>query len=102
MDAIGTVTNLASYTLATLGVIIAVLALWGIKELVDKAKDAAERIANNRFDSYVRSQEFQLTLQDRIDKAVEARWQEAQLRALREDDEDGAGGDFPAPPEEVK
>lgn len=104
MDAIGTVTNVASYTLTFLGVLIAVLAIWGIKEIRERAESAAERIANERLATYITSKEFSAFVKNRIDKAVESRWQEAQIGSMEEEGI-AVGGEespFPAPPEDIK
>jgi hypothetical protein len=102
MDAISTVTSVASYTLAVLGVLIAVLAIWGIKEITEQARAAAERIANKKLADYITSEAFSVFVKNRIDKAVEARWQEMQIGSMVQEEtatEDGVSP-FPSPPEE--
>jgi hypothetical protein len=84
MDAIGTVTDIASYTLTILGVFIAILALWGVAMIIKAARDAAERIANNRMDDYIAGDDFQALVKERVDKAIAATWQDVQLQRLTE------------------
>jgi hypothetical protein len=98
MDAIGTITDVASYTLTLLGVLIALLAIWGIKEIWERAEKAAERIANKRLASYIASPEFYDFVKNRIDKSVEARWQESQIGSMEEKGIVGGEGDSPFPP----
>lgn len=91
MDAIGTVTDIASYTLTILGVFIAILALWGVGMIVKAARDSAKQIADNRLDDYIGSEEFGELLRSRIDKAVKAEKLDAISRKLDEltrEDED--------------
>jgi hypothetical protein len=102
MDAISTVTSVASYTLTILGVIIALLAIWGIKEIWERAERAAERIANKKLAAYITSEEFSAYVKNRIDKAVEARWQEMQIGSMEQEQAVAEAGDspFPPPPEQ--
>ena len=104
MDAISTVTSVASYTLTILGIIIALLAIWGIKEIWERAERAAERIANKKLATYITSEEFSAFVKNRIDKAVEARWQKMQIDSM-EQEETAAGegkSPFPSPPEKIQ
>jgi hypothetical protein len=104
MDAISTVTSIASYTLTILGIIIALLAIWGIKEIWERAERAAERIANKKLTTYITSNEFSVFVKNRIDKAVEARWQEMQIGSMEQEEVVADGGDspFPSPPEKIQ
>lgn len=104
MDAIGTVVDIATYTLTFLGVLIAILAIWGIKEIWERAERAAERIANKRLAAYIQSQEFSDFVKNRIDKGVEARWQETQIDSMEQEKATASEGEqpFPPPPEEGK
>ena len=104
MDAIGTVTDIATYTLTILGVFIAILALWGVVAIINAARAAAKQIANERFDAYIGSEDFSNFVKNRIDTAVEAKWQDAQIGSMEQEDvAEGEGSSpFPPPPEEEK
>lgn len=74
MEAISTVTAISTYTLTILGVIIAILALWGVNALVKAARAAAKQIANSRLDSYIKSDEFNELVKLKIEKSVQEKW----------------------------
>ena len=74
MDAISTVTAVSTYTLTILGVMIAILALWGVGALVKAARAAAKQIANSRLDSYIQSDEFNDLVKLKIEKSVQEKW----------------------------
>lgn len=84
MDAIGTVTDVATYTLTILGVLIAILAIWGVGALVKAARGAAKQIANERWNSYIKSDEFNALVNSRIDEAVKAQRLDTISRKLEE------------------
>ena len=84
MDAIGTVTDVASYTLTILGVFIAILALWGVGMIVKAARDSAKQIANKRLDDYIEGDEFKALLNSRVDEAVRRERLDAIARKLDE------------------
>lgn len=94
MDAIGTVTNIASFTLTILGVIIAIVALWGVALIVRGAREAAKQIANERLDGYIQGEDFRALVVEGIDAAVKAKWQDGLIRRL---EEAVRGGDDPSP-----
>jgi uncharacterized membrane protein YhiD involved in acid resistance len=84
MDAIGTVTDIATYTLTILGVFIGILALWGVGALVKAARGAAKQIANARWNDYIASEEFNALVNSRIDEAVRAQRLDTISRKLEE------------------
>lgn len=84
MDAIGTVTDIATYTLTILGVFIAILALWGVGMIIKAARDTAKQIANERLNAYIESEEFQALIQQRVDEGVRAHWQNRAMQMLEE------------------
>ena len=84
MDAIGTVTDIASYTLTILGVFIAILALWGVGMIIKAARDTAKQIANERLNDYIDSDEFAALIQQRVDEGVRAHWQNRAMQMLEE------------------
>jgi hypothetical protein len=104
MDAIGTVTDIATYTLTILGVFIAILALWGVVAIINAARATAKQIANDRFDDYIESKEFSDFVKSRIDTAVEAKWQENQIGSMEQEVILAGEGvsPFPPPPKEKK
>ena len=94
MDAIGTVTDFASYTLTVLGLVIALVALLGVVTIYRGARVTAKQIANQRLDSYIDSEGFRTLIAERIDAAVKANWQDGLIRRL---EEAVRGGDDPLP-----
>lgn len=58
MAAVGTLLNLSMYVLGGLGVIIALIALFGYGVIAKGARDSANKVAIERMDSYIISQEF--------------------------------------------
>ncbi len=84
MDAIGTVVDISTYTLTVLGVLIAILAIWGVGALVRTARAQAKQIANKRWDSYIESDEFKALVKSRIDEAVKSQKLDAITRKLDE------------------
>jgi len=53
-----------------LAIAIGVIALWGWKTLKDEAGEKAKQIANDRWDAYIKSDEFAALVKNRIDTAV--------------------------------
>lgn len=84
MDSIGTVTDIASYTLTILGVFIAILALWGVVMIIKAARGAAKQIANSRLDAYIASNEFRDLMVARVDASIKAERQDLLLKRLEE------------------
>lgn len=70
-DAIENVTNLATYTLTVLGILIALIAVFGWWEMrrhsASTAESVAKRVANKRLDDYLKSEE----IGDRVLAAVQ-------------------------------
>lgn len=69
MDAIGTVTNLATYTLTILGIVIALIALFGFTAMYRKVQLIAKQIANKRFNDYIETDEFKGLLKVAVEQA---------------------------------
>jgi hypothetical protein len=90
MDAIGTVTNLATYTLTILGIIIGLVALVGGYAIYRSAKAQAERIANERFDVYIKTDNFKELVKVKIERSINERWQESEGSRLEEEIRDPA------------
>ena len=84
MDAIGTVTDIATLTLTILGVLLAVLAIWGVGMIIKAARDSAKQIANSRFDDYIKSEVFRALVKERVDKAIKANWQNEFMKKIEE------------------
>jgi hypothetical protein len=102
MDAISTVTAISTYTLTILGVIIAILALWGVGALVRAARSAAKQIANARFNAYIESDEFKEMVKVRIEKSVQDRWQNTIVVSLLAEDVKAADDPSPFPTGDAK
>jgi hypothetical protein len=102
MDAISTVTAISTYTLTILGVIIAILALWGVGALVRAARSAAKQIANARFNAYIESDEFKEMVKVRIEKSVQDRWQNTIVVSRLAEDVKAADDPSPFPTGDAK
>jgi hypothetical protein len=102
MDAISTVTAISTYTLTILGVIIAILALWGVGALVRAARSAAKQIANARFNAYIDSDEFKEMVKVRIEKSVQDRWQNTIVVSRLAEDVKAADDPSPFPTGDAK
>lgn len=97
MSAIQTVTSVASWTLTIIGIAIALLALWGVTAIIMQARKSAERIANERFDAYIKSDEFKEMVKERISKSVDERWGNAFVVSRLSEDKKPAGEASPFP-----
>jgi hypothetical protein len=86
MDAIQTLLSMSQWVLGVLAVLIAILALWGLRAVTRGSAQAAKQIANGRFDTYIECQEFRDLVEEKIDRAIERRWQNTiVIRTLKED-----------------
>ena len=90
MEAIGTVTDLATYTLTILGIIIALVAIFGGAAILRAARATAKQIANKRFDSYMQSPEFKEMVKVRVERSIDERWQRIEATRLEEEVRDPA------------
>jgi hypothetical protein len=95
MDAIQTLLSLSQWVLA---VLIAILALWGLRAVIWGSAKTAKQIANSRFDAYMETKEFRDLVEERLDKALDRRFQDTVVvRTLKE--ESAAAGDASEFPE---
>jgi hypothetical protein len=90
MQAIDTVTNLATYTLTILGIIIGLVAIVGGVAIWRTAKATAKQIANERFDTYIETDEFKELVKVRIERSINERWQQNAGARLAEEQRDPA------------
>lgn len=79
IDAISTVVSVSTWALAIIGIGIAVIAWWGWSTLKAAARETAKKIANERFDSYIKTETFLEMVKERIDKSVQERWQNTKV-----------------------
>lgn len=100
MDAIQTVTNVASYTLTAIGIVIGLVAIFGGVAIWLGAKAAAKQIANKRFDDYMQGDEFKELVKVRVEQAVDRHWQESAGARLVEERAPDDPQPFEPPPEE--
>lgn len=98
MDAIQTLLSLSQWVLTVFAVLIAILALWGLRAVIWGSAKAAKQIANSRFDAYMETKEFRDLVEERLDKALDRRFQNTVVvRTLKE--ESAAAGDASEFPE---
>lgn len=84
IDAISTVLAVSTWALGIIGIAVALIAFWGWSALKAAASEKAKQIANERLDSYMSSDEFKLVMQNSVDLAVKAKWQDSLLKRLEE------------------
>lgn len=71
--AIDTILNLSTYVLTILGVIIALLAIFGYAFIASSARKAAKEVATDAMNSYIKSQEFGDRMQGAVESEVKRR-----------------------------
>lgn len=74
ISAISTVVSVSTWALAIIGIGVALIALWGWTTLKEAARERATKIANDRFDAYIETDEFKEMVKEKITKSVEDRW----------------------------
>lgn len=77
INAINSVVGLSQWTLAILGIFIAILAIIGITLINRNGVKRAEKVANKRLDSYLKSDKFNDLLETTLDRLARERWQQA-------------------------
>ena len=103
LSAIDTLLNVSMWTLTILAIVLAVIGIIGWAVIRTACLNAAKQIANDRFDSYIKSEEFRQFTQDRVDRAVKANWQNHLMKRIEEavrDDSDPSP--FPTKPAKDK
>jgi len=73
--AIGTITTVAAVAIAILAIFVGFGAIVGWSTLKDEFREKAEKIANERMDAYMKSDDFKILIERRIEKEIEIRWQ---------------------------
>ncbi len=76
ISAIDTLLNFQMWALGIIAVIIALVAFFGWQVVKIGAREAAEKIATERIDSYIKSEEFRDRASVRIGKEVEKRMED--------------------------
>lgn len=102
MDAIGTVTNLATYTLTILGIILGLVAIVGGVAIWRAARATAKQIANKRFDTYIMTDEFKELVRVKIEQSVQDRWQDTVVVRRLSEELKPADDPSPFPPGDAK
>jgi hypothetical protein len=95
--AIDTILNLSTYVLTILGVIIALLAIFGYAFIASSARKAAKEVATDAMDSYIKSQEFADRMQGAVESEVKRRMANKFIVANLTEEQDGGEPDpFPS------
>lgn len=69
-SAIGTVSSVASWTITALGVLVAIIAIFGWAVIAKASKAAAKKVAHDNVHAYLKSDEFIRLLDDKVEKAL--------------------------------
>ena len=101
--AIDTILNLSTYVLTILGVIIALLAIFGYAFIASSARKAAREVATDAMDSYIKGQEFADRVQGAVESEVKRRMANKFIVANITEEPDGDEPDpFPSAEEAKK
>lgn len=84
ISAIDTLLNISMWTLGILAIVLAVIGIIGWSVIRAACLNAAKQIANDRFDDYIKSDEYRDFVQARVDKAVKANWQNHLMKRIEE------------------
>jgi hypothetical protein len=96
ISAIDTLLNISMWTLGILAIVLAVIGIIGWSVIRAACLNAVKQIANERFDSYIETDEFREFVQARVDKAVKANWQNHLMKRIEEAvREEGDASPFP-------
>lgn len=85
MSAIDTLLSLSSWVLTVLGVLIAIIAIFGWVVIRNAVIAQSEQIANKRMNAYLKSDAFKALLAKEVDQSVRARWQSRAVSRLEEE-----------------
>lgn len=77
IGAIETLLSLSTLVISILGLIIAVLAIFGYAFLVREAKRSAKKVANRQLDDYLTSEDVRLLIEGCVEKTVKERMKNA-------------------------
>lgn len=72
LQAVDTVTNLSNWWLSFLSILLAVLGLIGLAAIFFGSRRQARKVAETRINSYIKSEEGKLLIQDAISDEVDA------------------------------
>lgn len=84
ISAIDTLLNISMWTLGILAILLAVIGIIGWSVIRAACINHAKQIANDRFDAYIRTDEYHDFVQARVDKAVKANWQNHLMKRIEE------------------
>lgn len=97
---VDTVLNIAIFSLTIFAILLAILAIWSVREITSGAKRKAEQVANRKINDYLSGDEFKATVQREVLQAVEEFRRDQLARTVEEATETGGEEDeFPRPPE---
>lgn len=103
IDAFDKLLNLSMWTFGILGFVVALIAIFGYGLIASSARKAAERVATDRIDSYIKSQEFTDNLEKLVHTEVRRRLANKVILAnLQEEPDTGEADPFPEPPSDKK
>lgn len=101
--AIDTILNLSTWGLGILGVIIALLAIFGYGFIASSARKSAKEVATKAMSSYIKSQEFADQMQGAVEAEVRRRMANKFIVANLTEEPDGDEPDpFPSAEEAKK
>ena len=96
ISAIDTLLNISMWTLGILAIALALVGIIGWSVIRAACINHAKQIANDRFDDYIKSDEYSAFVQARVDKAVKANWQNHLMKRIEEAVKDeGEASPFP-------
>lgn len=97
IDAIGAISSIASIALTVLGIGVAIIALWGFVSITRAAKATASKIANSRVEAYIKTEEFDRLVREKIELSIKERWSSSVVasRIVEESSADDEAQPFP-------
>ena len=94
LSAVSTIGTVSAVALGILGLILAVLAVFGFGWIKGSAHEAATKVAADRIESYIKTQEFRDTMDAAVREAVRDRVKDKVILAHLSEER---GGDEPDP-----
>jgi hypothetical protein len=97
ISAIGVIGAVSGIAIGVLGLIIAILAIFGYGWIRNAATKAAEKVADERMDSYVKTKDFKQLVETKLAEQIQKRWENTVVvRELQTPDREvGEASPFP-------
>lgn len=100
VSAIDTLLNLSMWTLGVLALVLAFIAVFGWTVIYNAARSRAERVANERLDSYLKGKAFKDELDRKVSRVVKEKLDNRLILAnISEDTERDESDPFPPLPQ---